>query len=93
MNDKKGRAKCEVDGSSDSLHLGVDDFDEFGLEGSAAHQETVHVLLGAQFLGGGPGDGTCKKSTREPKPMQDGRQMDGFCFGLGFFPLPHDKPP
>lgn len=44
-----------------SLRFGVDDFNELGLEGGSAHQETVHVLLGAELLAGGPGHRACEQ--------------------------------
>ena len=37
------------------LCLGVDDFDELWLEGGAAHEETVNVLLGGELFAGAAG--------------------------------------
>lgn len=38
--------------SQSSLCLGIDDFDELGLEGGSAHKETVNVLLGSKLFAG-----------------------------------------
>jgi len=54
----RSRSRCGLVATPWFLCPGVDDVNELGLEGGSAHQEAIHVLLGAQLLTGAGGYGT-----------------------------------